>query len=585
MNLKQTTLHKLGYQDFRPLQEEAIDALCNKQDVLFVSSTGSGKSLVYQLTGLVQPGVAVIVSPLLSLMHQQVDTLKAKGVRAEFLNSSLNPGEQDDLVSALRHQHIDLLYLAPEKLVQASVLGLLHSLNICLFAVDEAHCITQWGQAFRPEYSQLGQLRSEFPQVPIIALTGTADKQTIADIETSLQLISPKILKSQFDRPNIEINIAQKRRAKQQLLHFLHYEVAGQSGVVYCRSRKNTEVLSDWLVSLGFVSHSYHAGMSEQDKQRSHQALLCEQGCILVATTAYGMGVDIAHIDFVVHMDLPQSPEAFLQEVGRAGRNGQQAKTLLLYGLQDMINAMQLNQPNDFLSLSNQQALFDLFKILESRGCRRKNLLAHFGEEIDHCGHCERCTAPKGEQNMTIAAQKFLSLIYHTRGLQPFSVIIQILLGKRTKASMAINADKLSLFNKGRELSESQWKSLIRYLLAHGFIDIITAPVFMIQLTQRARLILKGEQQVLLAQEYYYPQMDDKSMNQDMSRWYQLMRWKYQHPELEINEKQLKQVYIHKPNSCAAMSRLTGLSKEAIAPFWDALMAQLSDSLLPSQGG
>ncbi len=574
---KQSILHQLGYNKFRPLQEEAIDALYNGQDVLFVSSTGSGKSLVYQLTGVMKEGVAVIVSPLLSLMHQQVETLKAKGVRAEFLNSSLNPGEQDDLVTSLRHKHIDLLYLAPEKLIQPSVIGLLHSIEVSLFAIDEAHCITQWGSAFRPEYSQLGQLRDSFPSVPIIALTGTADKQTIEEVQSSLKLRECTLIKSAFDRPNIEIKIAQKRKAKQQLLHFLHYEVAGQSGVVYCRSRKNTESLSQWLSQLGFISHCYHAGMSEFEKHQSHQALLNKQGCILVATTAYGMGVDIAHLDFVVHMDLPNSPEAFLQEVGRAGRNGQKAKSLLLYGLQDMMKALQLTSSSNEDNDKNQQQLLDLFQVLEGRGCRRKNLMTHFGEDINNCGHCERCLTPKAEQNMTIAAQKILSLIYHTKGLQPFSLIIQVLVGKKTKAVTDIKAEKLSLFNKGRELTDIQWKSVIRYLLAYGFLRVSTGNVFMVHLTEKARLILKGEHQVLLPQEHFYPFMDDKSINTDTAIWHQLMRWRYTHPELQINEKQLKQVYLHKPNSSASMSRLTGLSKESINPYWDSLQKQFCE--------
>jgi ATP-dependent DNA helicase RecQ len=249
----------------------------------------------------------------------------------------LNPGEQDDLIWALRHQHIDLLYLSPEKLVQPSVIGFLHSFEISLFAIDEAHCISQWGNFFRPEYSQLGQLKSSFPNVPIIALTGTVDKKTMLTIQESLQLQNCLLLRNSFDRTNIKIQIAQKRKAKQQILYFLHHEVPGETGIIYCRSRKKTEELAGWLSKLGLPSLSYHAAMLEEDKQKNHKIFAEQQGTIMVATTAYGMGIDIAHVRFVVHLDLPSSPESYFQEVGRAGRDGKPAKTLLLYGLQDML--------------------------------------------------------------------------------------------------------------------------------------------------------------------------------------------------------------------------------------------------------
>ncbi|MEP0073704.1 MAG: RecQ family ATP-dependent DNA helicase, partial [Marinomonas sp.] len=334
MNLKMQTLSRLGYNEFRPLQEQAIDALCSGQDVLLAAPTGGGKSLVYQAAGLMRKGVAVIISPLLSLMSQQVEALNKKGIQARFLNSTLNPGEQDDLIWALRHNHIDLLYLSPEKLVQPSVIGFLHSFDISLFAIDEAHCISQWGGSFRPEYSQLGQLKADFSDVPLIALTGTVDNKTIGSIQESLQLNDCLVLKNSFDRSNIHLHIAQKRKSKQQILYFLHHEVPGETGIIYCRSRKKTEELSEWLNHLGFSSLSYHAAMSEESKEKNHQTFATQHGTIMVATTAYGMGIDISHVRFVIHLDLPNSPEAYFQEVGRAGRDGKPAKALLLYGLQ-----------------------------------------------------------------------------------------------------------------------------------------------------------------------------------------------------------------------------------------------------------
>lgn len=577
MNVKKHTLSRLGYSEYRPLQERAIDALYSGQDVLLAAPTGGGKSLTYQAAGLMRNGVAVIVSPLLSLMSQQVEELSKKGIRAKFLNSTLNPGEQDDLVWALRHQHIDLLYLSPEKLVQPSVIGFLHSFDISLFAIDEAHCISQWGSFFRPEYSQLGQLKSSFPDVPIIALTGTVDQKTMTTIQESLQLKNCLVLRNSFDRSNIKIQIAQKRKAKQQILYFLHHEVPGETGIIYCRSRKKTEELARWLSDLGLPSLSYHAAMSEEDKQKNHNIFSEQQGTIMVATTAYGMGIDIAHVRFVVHLDLPSSPESYFQEVGRAGRDGKPAKSLLLYGLQDMLQAQQLATLQPLSATTEVQHLSSLFRILEGRGCRRQNLLAHFDEHIPACQHCDRCLSNKSEQNMTIASQKFLSLIYHTKGLQPFSVLIQILLGKKTKPVLAISAQSLTLFGKGKELSEVQWKSVIRHLIAYNYITLGTFSVFSVHINEKSRNVLQGKSQIIIPSEHYYPTLQEDHIAIDSLNWHKVLAWKYSHGKTDLSETQLRLICLHKPNSVASLSRLTGLSKDKVADFAEALIKLIHD--------
>ncbi|UTW01473.1 ATP-dependent DNA helicase RecQ [Marinomonas rhizomae] len=577
MNLKTLTLSRLGYSEYRPLQEEAIDALCAGQDVLLAAPTGGGKSLAYQAAGLMRNGVAVIVSPLLSLMSQQVQELNKKGIRAKFLNSTLNPGEQDDLVWALRHQHIDLLYLSPEKLVQPSVIGFLHSFDISLFAIDEAHCISQWGSFFRPEYSQLGQLKSSFPDVPIIALTGTVDQKTMTTIQGSLQLNNCLVLRNSFDRTNIKIQIAQKRKAKQQILYFLHHEVPGETGIIYCRSRKKTEELAFWLSDLGLPSLSYHAAMLEEDKQKNHKIFSEQLGTIMVATTAYGMGIDVAHVRFVVHLDLPSSPESYFQEVGRAGRDGKPAKSLLLYGLQDMLQAQQLAALQPLSAESELQHLSSLFRILEGRGCRRQNLLAHFDESIPACQHCDRCLSSKSEQNMTTASQKLLSLIYHTKGLQPFSLLIQVLLGKKTKSVSAISAQSLALFGKGKELSEVQWKSVIRHLIAYDYITLGPSSIFTVQINEKSRSVLQGKNQIIIPSEHYYPTLQEEQLAVDSLNWHKVLAWKYSHDKTDLSETQLRLICLHKPKSVASLSRLTGLSKDKVADFADTLIKLIHD--------
>ncbi|MBR7888433.1 RecQ family ATP-dependent DNA helicase [Marinomonas sp. A79] len=575
MNIKTQTLSRFGYSDFRPLQEEAIDALVAGQDVLLAAPTGGGKSLVYQAAGLMRTGVAVIVSPLLSLMHQQVEELNTKGIRAKFLNSTLNLDQQDDLAWALHSDHIDLLYLSPEKLTQPSVIRFLQGMDIALFAIDEAHCIAQWGGFFRPEYSQLGQLRETFPLVPIIALTGTVDQNTVDTIQSSLKLSSCLVLRSSFDRANIYLHIAQKRKAKQQILYFLHHEVAGQTGIIYCRSRKKTEELSCWLNGLGFPSVCYHAALSDEEKQHSHATFVSQRGSIMVATTAYGMGIDIEHVRFVVHMDLPNSPEAYFQEVGRAGRDGQAAKALLLYGLQDMLQARQLATSQPQSAVKEARHLGDLFRVLEKRGCRRHNLLSHFNERVSDCGNCDRCQSNQSEQNVTIASQKLLSLIYYTKGVQPFSVLIQILLGKKSKPVKEIKGESLALFGKGKELGESQWKSVVRHLIAFEYITIGHSTLFTVQLNETSRAILRGEKQVIIAAEHYYPRLEEDQLAVDSVHWHKILAWKYTARPLSISESQLRMICLHKPTNVAGLSRITGLPKESIADFAEDLLALL----------
>ncbi|WP_394179161.1 RecQ family ATP-dependent DNA helicase [Marinomonas posidonica] len=574
---KRQALKRLGYTDYRPLQEEAIDALSAGQDVVLAASTGGGKSLVYQSAGLLRHGVAVIVSPLISLMTQQVDQLNAKGIHAKFLNSTLNPGEQDDLVWSIRHNRIEFLYLSPEKLIQPSILGLLQSVDIALFAIDEAHCIAQWGGDFRPEYSQLGQVKQCFLTVPIVALTGSADNQTLKGIQSSLGILNAEVIKGSIDRPNIQIQIAQKKQAKQQILYFLHHEASGQSGIIYCRSRNKTEELCAWLRHLGFNSLAYHAAMKDADKQRNHEIFSRNNGAIMVATTAYGMGIDLPQIRFVIHMDIPNTPEAYYQEIGRGGRDDKPAKTLLLYGLQDMLKAQQLISDTPEQARLELTKLTSLFQILEDRQCRKVSVLAHFDETSAPCGMCDRCINKQSEHNATVACQKLLSLIYHTKGAQTFSTLIQILLGKRTKTTTSIQAEKLSLFGKGKELTEPQWKSVIRYLLAFEYIQVVGTHSFLVRLNEKARQILKGENQVILVNDHYYPRLTEDEMVTDHVNWHKAKAWLYNQVEINMTDGQLRKICLHKPTNAASLSRLSGISIDEVSRFSDSLLSLLHE--------
>ncbi|AEF54765.1 RecQ family ATP-dependent DNA helicase [Marinomonas posidonica] len=574
---KRQALKRLGYSDYRPLQEEAIDALSAGQDVVLAAPTGGGKSLIYQSVGLIRHGVAVIISPLISLMTQQVDQLNAKDIHAKFLNSTLNPGEQDDLVWSIRHDRIEFLYLSPEKLIQPSVMGFLQSVDIALFAIDEAHCIAQWGGDFRPEYSQLGKVKQSFPTIPIIALTGSADKQTLAGIQTSLGIPNADLIKGSIDRPNIQIQIAQKKQAKQQILYFLHHEVSGQSGIIYCRSRNKTEELCAWLSHLGFNSLTYHAAMKDEDKQRNHATFSRETGTIMVATTAYGMGIDLPQIRFVIHMDIPNTPEAYYQEIGRAGRDNEPAKALLLYGLQDMLKAQQLVSDTPEQARVELAKLTRLFQILENRQCRKLSLLAHFDEISTPCGICDRCISKQAEHNATIASQKLLSLIYYTKGTQAFSTLIQILLGKRTKTTSSIQAEKLPLFGKGKELTEAQWKTVIRHLLAFEYIQLVGNHSFLIQLNEKARQVLKGQSQVILANDHYYPRMTEEELMKDHANWHKVKTWLYNQQEINMTDGQLRKICQHKPTTAASLSRLSGISIDEVSRFSDSLLSLLHE--------
>lgn len=556
------SLQRLGFESFIGSQWLCLEPLLEGNDVLALLPTGAGKSAIYQVAALTREGVGLVVSPLIAIMQQQVDLLQSKGIKAEFLNSTQNGAEQNDLHWRLRHKDVEILYMSPEKLLQPSTIGLLEDISIACIAIDEAHCVLRWGDNFRPEYSQLGRLKETFVNVPIIALTGTLLRTKEQVVSKALNLTSPSIIRETIHRPNMRVLVSQKRRAKQQLHSFLLKDGFAQSGIVYCRSRAKTEELANWLTEQGIRSTCYHASLNSYEREQAHQLFALGQVQVLVATTAYGMGVDLEHVRFVVHMDLPLSLESYVQEIGRAGRDGRPATALLFYGLQDVLQTWQFIH----MEGSDEQEFWALLRCLEGIGCRQAALLQAFEEMSEaNCERCDRCQK-EAQHNSTVAAQKLLSLIHHSKGLVPFSSLINTLLGKLNKSVSDFGLQQHSLFGQGKSLTEGQWKTLVRSLLAHQYIALHQVAPFSVALAEKARLLLRGERQLILSADYYYPSLKEQEVQvKTDAGWHHLMQWSVANQaHRHLSDTQLHRIYESKPRTLAALSRLTGLSTEKL---------------------
>ncbi len=494
-----------GYDDFRGSQREIIDELIAGRDALVLMPTGGGKSLCYQLPALVRPGVGIVISPLIALMQDQVAALAQLGVRAGYLNSTLERVAARRVEQALRAGELDLLYVAPERLTQERTLALLEQVAIALFAIDEAHCVSQWGHDFRADYLQLNLLQERFPQIPRIALTATADARTRAEIVERLALENASHYISGFDRPNIQYRITQKRTARQQLLQFLRREHVGDAGIVYCLTRKSVESVAAWLQEQGFNALPYHAGLPAETRHRHQQRFLREDSVIVVATIAFGLGIDKPDVRFVAHLDLPKSIEAYYQETGRAGRDGQPATAWMAYGLQDVVKLRQLldaSTGSEEHKRAERYKLDALLGLCEITTCRRHALLRYFGEHSpDHCGNCDACLAPVETWDGTIVVQKALSCVFRTG--QRFGVmhLIDVLRGKETEKVQQHGHGRLSTFGIGTELDDTQWRSVFRQLVARGYLHVDIAGYGALQLTVRSRPLLRGEESIYLRRD------------------------------------------------------------------------------------
>jgi len=489
-----------GYPTFRGQQHDIISHVLDGGDALVLMPTGGGKSLCYQIPAILRDGVGIVVSPLIALMQDQVDALAQLGVKAAFLNSTLSPAQARDVEQRLLQGDLDLLYVAPERLLNESTLSLLSGLTLALFAIDEAHCVSQWGHDFRPEYIQLGQLQQRFPSVPRIALTATADEITRREIIDRLGLGDGELFVSGFDRPNIRYRIAQKDSPKKQLLGFLKNEHANESGIVYCLSRKKVDETAFWLMTEGFDAIPYHAGMNVDERTANQQRFLREDGVIVVATIAFGMGIDKPDVRFVAHLDLPKSLEAYYQETGRAGRDGLPSDAWMVYGLQDVITLRgfvdQSNAP-DAQKQVERHKLDSILALCEITTCRRRALLAYFGDHLDaDCGNCDTCLEPVDSWDGTEAAQKALSCIYRTGQRFGVNYLIDVLLGSDNERIRNFGHDKLSTWGIGTELDQSAWRSVFRQMVARGIVTVDVQGYNNLKLTEAARPILRGEQKV-----------------------------------------------------------------------------------------
>ncbi len=485
-----------GYDAFRGNQGAIIERVGSGGDALVLMPTGGGKSLCYQVPALLREGLAVVVSPLIALMDDQVATLDELGVSAVALNSTLSADEQRDIAERIRRGEVKMLYLAPERLVQPRMLAFLQRLEIALFAIDEAHCVSQWGHDFRPEYMQLGQLAELFPNVPRIALTATADKRTREEIVQRLHLENAERFLSSFDRPNIFYRIVPKEQPRKQLLGFLA-ERRGDAGIVYCMSRKKVDDLAAFLTEQGFPALPYHAGLPNELRAYHQKRFLNEEGLIMVATIAFGMGIDKPNVRFVAHLDLPKSLEAYYQETGRAGRDGLPADAWMAYGLQDVIFLKQMlnNSEGDERHKRVEQHKLDaMLALCEETRCRRQALLAYFDEELPRpCGHCDNCVDGVQTWDATEPARQALSAIYRSGQRYGVGHLVDVLLGRDNDKVRGLGHQHLSVFGVGKALSEGEWRSLFRQLVARGLADVDLEGFGGLRLSDSCRPLLRGE--------------------------------------------------------------------------------------------
>ena len=498
----QQLLHSVfGYPAFRGEQEAIVNHLIAGGDALVLMPTGGGKSLCFQIPALVREGTAIVVSPLIALMQDQVETLRQLGVKAAFLNSTMDARSSYEMENSLLAGELDLLYVAPERLLTPRFIDLLHRTRIALFAIDEAHCVSQWGHDFRPEYRQLTMLHERFPDVPRIALTATADVPTRNEIIERLALDDARRFVASFDRPNIRYRIIEKNEPRQQLAEFLASRKQ-DAGIIYCLSRKKVEETAAFLAARGFDALPYHAGLDAAMRAANQKRFLQEEGVVMVATIAFGMGIDKSNVRFVAHMDLPKSMEGYYQETGRAGRDGLPAEAWMTYGMADVVMLRQMVDGSDAgeeRKRLERQKLDLLLGFCESTRCRRQSLLEYFGERrATPCGNCDNCLDPPDTWDGTTAAQKALSCVYRTG--QRFGVVhlVDVLLGKTTDKVRQFGHDRLPTFGVGGDLSDLQWKGVFRQLTATGFLSVDVEGFGGLKLTSASKPVLKGEQTVTL---------------------------------------------------------------------------------------
>ncbi|MFQ3171380.1 MAG: ATP-dependent DNA helicase RecQ [Oleispira sp.] len=587
-----------GYGEFRPPQDQVIDAILHGEDVFVLMPTGGGKSLCYQIPALVRPGLGLVISPLIALMQDQVNALTQAGVRAACMNSAMGNEHNYQVEQQALRGELDMIYIAPERLTSPRTLDWLGQCSLSLFAIDEAHCVSQWGHDFRSDYLQLSVLQQYFPQVPRVALTATADAKTREEIILRLGLEQAKIFVSGFDRPNIQYRITQKNNPKKQLLTFLQNEHSGHAGVVYCLSRKKVEATAHWLSEQGVNALPYHAGLDKAVRQRNQERFLREEGIVMVATIAFGMGIDKPDVRFVAHLDLPKSIEAYYQETGRAGRDGQAATAWMAYGLEDVIKLKQMmagSQANEDFKRIEQQKLNGMLGLAELTSCRRQTLVGYFGDtQPEPCGNCDNCLFPVQTWDGTDAARKALSCVFRTD--QRFGVVhlINVLRGKVTDKITQFNHHKVSTFGIGQDLSEGQWRSVFRQLVARGYLNV-NFDYGQLFLSDSSRAILRGEESLMLRLDTLQTKASVGGVGnskkpkfvdikeEDNALWEALRACRRDlaseqgiPPFMIFHDATLKDMLDHKPSSLASFGNISGVGQKKLDQYGAEFLAVLN---------
>ncbi|MFQ6333867.1 DNA helicase RecQ [Methylophilus sp. 3sh_L] len=592
-----------GYNQFRHQQQAIVEHVIAGDDALVLMPTGGGKSLCYQIPALARDGLAIVVSPLIALMQDQVEALQQLGVNAAFLNSSLSAEDNSRITRQVVSGEIKILYVAPERLMVGSFLSLLDEVQqhvgLALFAIDEAHCVSQWGHDFRPEYRQLTVLHNRFPDVPRIALTATADAPTRAEIISQLNLENARQFVSSFDRPNIRYHVGIKNNARQQLQAFLEREHPNDAGIIYCLSRRKVEETAAWLVEKGWSALPYHAGLPAQLREHHQRRFLREEGIIMVATIAFGMGIDKPNVRFVAHLDLPKSMEGYYQETGRAGRDGLQANAWMVYGMGDVVSMRQMldsGEASEERKRLERLKLDALLGYCESTACRHQTILRYFGESHPGaCEQCDNCLHPVETWQATQVAQMALSCVYRTG--QRFGVghLIDVLTGKVTPQVERFGHEKVSTFGIGKTINQAQWSGVYRQLIAAGFLETDLSGYGGLHLTEAARPVLKGEQEVWLrrdaepekrmskaersarAKEAFEGANDDPLWQALKAKRLELAREQGVPPYVIFHDSTLLEIHNRKPQTLNDMGQISGIGQAKLQKYGDAFLLVLSD--------
>ncbi len=599
----QPALHTLqtifGYEQFRGDQAEVIKQIINGGDALVLMPTGGGKSLCYQIPAIVREGVGIVVSPLIALMQDQVSALRQYGVKAAYLNSSLSGAEMKQVESQLLSGELDLLYVAPERLLNGRTLNLFNQIKLALFAVDEAHCVSQWGHDFRPEYIQLSVLHEQFPEIPCIALTATADAQTRNEIMERLALGDAKLFISGFDRPNIRYQISENSgNAREQLLRFIRNEHEGEAGIVYCLSRKRVEDIAKWLSDKGLTALPYHAGLPASIRQQNQERFLREDAIIIVATIAFGMGIDKPDVRFVAHLNLPKSIEAYYQETGRAGRDGLPSNAWMAYGLQDVITLRKmqaLSDADEQHKRVEQHKLNAMLGLSELTTCRRQALLYYFGEKLDEsCGNCDNCLTPPETWDATIAAQMALSCVHRTGQRFGVNYLIDVLRGSENERIKQFGHTLISTYGIGKEYATTEWRSLYRQLISRNLLDVDLEGYGSLRLTEAARPLLQGRERLMLRKQVKAGKSGRKRSSSQFNKEADTQLWNaLRDCRKQLAEEQGVPAYVifhdatlvgmveRQPQTIEQLGRLSGIGERKLESYGSAFLEVILEHIKP----